>query len=411
MPTFAYRAKRGGGELLAGTLQAETRRGALEAIHQMGAFPLEVVQQGSGNGHAPPAAAARAAALPWVGRVGRGDVTLMTRQLADLLKAGVPINRALGTLQRQTTKPAMSRLIGELQKDVSAGRPLHEALGAYERAYPPLYRSMVRAGETGGFLDESLRRIAGFYEREEEIRSRILTALAYPALLLVLGSVSVIVLLVFFIPKFKPIFESFRAELPPTTLLLMKLGAFMEAYWVPVLGGLALAVAGLAAFRRAAYGRVFLDRHKLRVPVYGRIVLSTMVSRFTRTLGALIQSGVPIVEGLRIAQAALGNAACAPAIDEVVAGVRQGRPLSDELRRTGFFPPMAADMVAVGEETGTLDEVLVTLSESLDREVDRRVRVFVSLFEPCLLIVMASIVAFIVVSMLLPVFTLSGAVK
>lgn len=410
MPTFTYKAKKSTGETVTGTVTAESRRGALDALDKMGAFPLEIVQK-NGNGHAAPVASERRAPMPWAGRVRRGDVTLFTRQLGDLLKAGVAINRALQTLSQQTTKPAMSAVIEAVGREVSAGRPLHEALAEFPRQFPQLYCSMVRAGETGGFLDDSLRRVASFYEREDEIRSRIMTALAYPALLLTLGSISVVILLVFFIPRFTPIFESFGAELPATTKFLIGLGDFMQDYWVIVLGGAALSIAGYIAFRESPYGRTVIDRVKLRAPVYGRIELSGMVSRFARTLGALIHSGVPIVEGLKIAQAALDNAAYGPAINEVIAGVRQGRSLAEELRKTGFFPAMASDMIAVGEEAATLDDVLVTLAESMDREVDRRVRVFVSLFEPLLLVVMALIVGFIVASMLLPVFTLSGAVK
>jgi type II secretory pathway component PulF len=407
MPTFAYRAKKSDGALLEGTLSAESRRGALEAIGKMGAYPLEVSLK-NGNGHAAPV---ETRALPWAGKVRRGDVTLMTRQLGDLLKAGVTINRALQTLQQQTSKPAMRELIGVLQKDVSAGNPLHEALAVFPDAFPALCRSMVRAGETGGFLDDSLRRIAAFYEREEEITSRIKTALAYPALLLVIGVASVAFLLAFFIPRFSQVFASFGADLPASTRLLMSVGQFMSDYWIILLGSLAVGLAGLIAFRDSEVGQVFFGRYKVRVPVYGRIALAGMVSRFSRTLGALIHSGVPIVEGLRIAQAALDNPAYAPAINEVIAGVRQGRSLADELRKTGFFPGMASDMIAVGEEAATLEDVLVTLADSMDREVDRRVRVFVSLFEPCLLIIMAVIVGFIVISMLLPVFTLSGVIK
>lgn len=413
MPTFAYKAKKTSGEVVQGMLTAESRRGALDAIDKMGAFPLEVNQKNGNGQSAVPTVAptAERKPLPWGGKVRSGDLTLMTRQLADLLKAGVAINRAFQTLERQTTKPAMREVIASLQKDVSAGRPLHEALAAFPDVFKPLYRSTVRAGETGGFLDDSLRRIAIFYEREEEIRSRILTALAYPVLLLTLGVVSVSVLLTFFIPTFATIFDSFGAELPGITKFVMAIGEFMGDYWIIVFGGLAVAVASYIGFKGTEYGKVTIDRLKLRVPIFGHIVLCSMVARFSRTLGALIHSGVPIVEALRIAQAALDNAACAPAINEVIAGVRQGRSLAEEMRGTGFFPEMAADMIAVGEEAATLEDVLLTLADSMDRDVDRRVRVFVSLFEPCLLIVMAVIVGVIVISMLLPVFTLSGAIR
>lgn len=409
MALFNYTAKKSTGEVVNGTLTADSRRGALDAISRLGVFPLEIrenqVDRASALMTAP-------TAPTWTSkRVRKDEVTVFTRQLADMIRAGVPINRALATLGRQAGKKSMTEVIEQLRKDVSAGQSLHDALGAHPGAFDRLYISVVRAGETGGFLDDSLRRIAVFRERDAELASRVKTALAYPTLLLVVGTAALAFLLTFFIPKFSTIFESFKADLPVSTQIVVGMGAFMREWWWLVGLGLVFAIAILNAFFKTPAGLLALDRIKTRLPVFGRITRYRMVSRFCHTLGALLKAGVPIVEGLRISQDALGNAADAPRLDEVIAGVRQGKSLAELLRGTGLFPEMACDMIAVGEETATLDEVLTTIAESADGEVDRRMRIFVALFEPAMLVVMAAIVGFIVISMLLPVFTISGAVK
>lgn len=409
MPLFNYTAKKPGGELVSGTLTADSRRGALDAISRLGHFPLEIQEKDIARG----SALMTAPTMPtWASKKVRADeVTVFTRQLADMIRAGVPINRALATLGKQAGKASMTDVIEQLRKDVSAGQSLHDALGAHPQAFDSLYVSVVRAGETGGFLDDSLRRIAVFRERDADLLSRVKTALAYPTLLLIVGVGAVAFLLTFFIPKFATIFESFKADLPATTQVVVAMGTFMRHWWWLVLGGLIFAIAALSAFLKTPAGRLAIDRLKTRLPVFGRITRYRMVSRFCHTLGALLKSGVPIVEGLKISKDALGNVADAPRLDEVVSGVRQGKSLATLLSGTGLFPEMACDMIAVGEETATLDEVLVTIAESADGEVDRRMRIFVALFEPAMLFVMAAIVGFIVISMLLPVFTISGAVK
>ena len=408
MPQFAYKAKKDDGSLVTGTLQAESERSALDSLGRMGVFPLEIESSAGGTGRAvAPARQMRRVSR----RIKSGDVALFTRQLADLLKAGVPLNRALRTLSEQTRNQDLSRTIEDIGKEVSAGKALHEALGKFPRTFPTLYVSMVRAGETGGFLEEVLHRLAIFIEKDQELKSRIASSMAYPTLLVVIGAGAVGFLMVFFIPRFSEIFKKMGSDLPPTTQIVMAVSYFCSNYWPFLFVGVVLLYLGWAQLTRSGAGRHFVDRLKIRFPLFGEIVKKNAVSRFTRTLGTLLKSGVPILGALAISKEAMGNVVLMEDIDEASAGVKQGRGLAEILNQSRYFPPMVVDMIAVGEEGGNLDEVLINVADSYDIQVDRQVRVFISLFEPALLLIMATLVGFIVISMLLPVFTLSSMIK
>jgi len=406
MPQYAYKAKKEDGSIVTGTLQAESERSALDSLGRMGVFPIEVEAHGE-NGDRSHGAAPRHVAR----RIKSADVALFTRQLADLLKAGVAINRALRTLSEQTSNRKLSQTIADIEKDISGGKGLHEALGKFPKVFSPLYVSMVRAGETGGFLEDVLHRLAIFIEKDQELRSRVAASLAYPALLIVIGSFAVIFLMVFFIPRFSEIFSKMGGNLPAPTRVVMAVSYFFRDYWMVSFGGLVLLLLGWSQVAATVTGRRFVDRLRVRLPLFGDVVRKNAVSRFARTLGTLLKSGVPILGALSISREAMGNVVLMEDIDEASAGVKQGRGLAEILRRSRYFPAMVVDMIAVGEESGNLDEVLINVADSYDLQVDRAVRVFISLFEPALLLVMASLVGFIVISMLLPVFTLSSMIK
>jgi general secretion pathway protein F len=404
MPLFAYKAKKDDGSTVEGMLQAETERGALDALGRQGVFPLEIEESGRA-----PAAASRAA-KKHRRRIKAEDVGLFTQQLGDLLKAGVPINRGLATLQAQTSNAAFAELIAELAKEISSGKPLHESLARYPKYFPPLYTSMVRAGETGGFLEDVLHRLAAFIDKDGDLRSRLKAALAYPALLIILGTAAIGFLMVFFIPRFSEIFRNMGSNLPWSTRVVMGASYFVRDYWMIPVSLVVLVPVAWTRITSTFAGRNTVDRIKLAAPVYGDVTRKSAIARFTRTLGTLLKSGVPILSGLQIAKEAMGNAVLMRDIEEAAAGVKQGRSLAEILRRSRGFPAMVVDMIAVGEESGNLDQVLVNLADSYDNQVDRSVKVFISLFEPALLVVMASIVGFVVISMLLPVFTLSSMI-
>lgn len=409
MPLFEYKAKAQDGASISGTLQAESERAAADVLCRQGFFPLEIRDPSSRNGkeqdetRTPRSASRR--------RPKADEVAVFTRQLSDLLRAGVPLHRALVTLERQTSNPRLSHILGEVGRSVSAGTPLHESLARHAEVFPPLYTNLVMAGETGGFLSDVLARLAQFIERDDELRARVKAALAYPVLLIILGTGAVAFLMAFFIPRFSIVFRDLGASLPASTRAVIAASSFLREYWVIPLAVLLLLLLLLRRAGESTAGRRLVDRFRLWVPLFGDVVRKNAIARFARTLGTLLRSGVPILKALAISRQAVGNAVLADEIGEAGAGVTQGRGLAEMLRRSGVFPPMVTDMIAVGEEGGNLDEVLITVADSYDRQVERAVRVFIALFEPFLLLVMACIVGFIVISMLLPVFTLSGMIR
>lgn len=407
MPQFAYKAKKDDGSVVTGTLQAESERSALDSLGRMGVFPLQIESRDEDKAAARDQAAPRQVARS----VKSADISLFTRQLADLLRAGVPLNRALHTLATQTTNLTLAETVRDIEKQVSGGTTLHEALARFPRTFSGLYVSMVRAGETGGFLEDVLHRLALFIEKDQELRSRISSAMAYPILLIVIGTFAIAFLMVFFIPRFSEIFKKMGDGLPLPTQIVMGVSYFMRDYWMFVCMGLVALMFGWTRLMAVAPGRRVIDRFKIRIPLFGDIVRKNAVSRFARTLGTLLKSGVSILSALEISKAAMANAVLMEDIDEASAGVKQGKGLAEILRQSRYFPPMVTDMIAVGEEGGNLDEVLVNVADSYDVQVERAVRVFVALFEPALLLVMATLVGFIVIAMLLPVFTLSTMVK
>jgi general secretion pathway protein F len=405
LPQFAYKAKKEDGSLVTGTLQAESERSALDSLGRMGVFPMEIESRDEDKPRASegPRQTHR--------KVKPADVALFTRQMADLMRAGVPLNRALHTLAAQTTNLTLSEIISEIEKQVSGGTTLHEALGRFPKIFSGLYLSMVRAGETGGFLEDVLHRLALFIEKDQELRSRISSAMAYPILLIVIGTFAITFLMVFFIPRFSEIFKRMGDSLPLPTQIVMAVSYFLRDYWMFAAAGVVALIFGWARVVGSSRGRRMIDRLKIRVPLFGEIVKKNAVSRFTRTLGTLLKSGVSILNALEISKSAMANVVLMEDIDEASAGVKQGKGLAEILRGSRYFPAMVIDMIAVGEEGGNLDEVLINVADSYDVQVERAVRVFVALFEPALLLVMATLVGFIVIAMLLPVFTLSSMVK
>jgi type II secretion system protein F len=407
MPQFAYKAKKDDGSVVTGTLQAESERSALDSLGRMGVFPLQIESRDEDKESVRRSAGPRQVAR----RVKAADIALFTRQLADLLRAGVPLNRALTTLSTQTTNLTLAEIIRDIDKQVSTGATLNEALGRYPKTFSELYLSMVRAGETGGFLEDVLHRLAIFIEKDQELRSRISSAMAYPILLIVIGTFAIAFLMVFFIPRFSEIFKKMGNDLPLPTQIVMGVSYFMRDYWMFVFMGVVALMLGWKRVTALAAGRRVLDRLKIRVPLFGDIIRKNAVSRFTRTLGTMLKSGVAILSALDISKAAMANVVLMEDIDEASAGVKQGKGLAEILRQSRYFPAMVSDMIAVGEESGNLDDVLVNVADSYDLQVERAVRVFIALFEPALLLVMATLVGFIVIAMLLPVFNLSSMVK
>lgn len=401
MPSFDYKAKDAEGKIVSGTLVAESQREVLFSLDKQGLFPIEV--KGGREEKVEVRASGR--------RIRPSDVISLTRELGDLLKAGLAIDRALALIGKHTPNRRLGEVVDALHKDVSQGSTLHEAMARHPKVFPRFYVSMVLSAETGGFLEEALQRIAMFAEKDEELRSRIRTALAYPILLTVIGAAAVIFLLVFFIPRFATIFQEFGSSLPFLTQMLISTSEFLQRYWIALAAGAVAAGAAVRTWARTPAGEWALAAFFLRVPVLGPLILRRAIARFARTLGTMLKSGVPILDSMRIAKESMGSIVLMREVDEASMGVKRGDKLGQALSRSRYVPALVSSTILVGEESGNLENVLLQIADSHEVQVDRAVKIFVSLFEPLLLVFMAAVVGLIVIAMLLPVFTLSTIVK
>jgi type II secretion system protein F len=402
MPQYRYEVKKGPGKSITGVLEAENQRSAVTRLRDMGYFPISV-EETSG-------AEADGGARRSRRRVRLKDRNVFFRQLANLMESGMPITRALMTLEEQTENPRLRSIVEQLRQDVQKGATFAEALERHPKVFPAMHCNLVRAGESGGMLEDVLWRIVTFGEQEEELRGKATSAMVYPAFLMLVGSVAIFILVSFVFPKFITMFEDMNAPMPWPTVVVMGLCGFMGSFWWAVLAGLAAGAAALVSYLRTPVGRRQLHGLLLRVPVTGRLVQRYEMARFARTLGTLLDNGVPILTALRITRETVGNVLIADEVGEVQARVTEGDGISDSLRACRHFPPMVVNMFAVGEESGRLGAVANRIAEAYDNEVDRAVKALTALLEPTMIVVMGVIVGFLVIAMLLPILTLSQTV-
>lgn len=344
-------------------------------------------------------------------RVRARHLAVFYTQLADLLRSGVPLLRSLELLQRQSSNVSLKLVLEEVRAQVADGRRLAEALRMHPHVFPELAVSMVRAGEEGSFLEDVLKRVSDFTEHQEELKGRVTGALAYPAFLLVVGTAIVSAMLVFFVPKFTPIFERLESQgsLPWATTALIALSDLLGGSWVLILMGMAGAAVLLVRYAQTDEGRMQVDRFRLRAFGIGPVVRSLAIARFCRILGTLLHNGVPILQSLRIAKDATGNRVLSEAVAVAAENISAGKALAEPLRASGQFPEEVVEMIAVGEEANNLEQVLINISENMERRTWRQLDLFVRLIEPVMLLVMAAFVLFVVAGLLLPVFQSSTA--
>jgi len=334
------------------------------------------------------------------------------RQLGNLLAAGVPLARALQILGKESSNPAAAQQCSAIRDIVVDGSPLAEAMGRFPRSFPPIYVAMIRAGETGGFLDVVLKQIADFMSRERDLKSKVSTALIYPAVLAFIASGVVIFLLAWFIPRFSAIFAEFGQSLPLLTQVIQGASLLVLNYGLFVLAAIVLGVFMIRRALKTPAGRRKRDEYILRVPGVGTAAARFALVRFSRMLGTLVGAGVPLLASLRVSREAVGNQTLSDALNEAIADVQEGTSLAASLSRCPrLFPGSVIEMIAVAEESGRLSEELVRMAGEFEEDLDRRLRTLVSLAEPALLFVMASIVGTIVIGMLLPVFDLWNAIE
>ncbi|MBL7075923.1 MAG: type II secretion system F family protein [Kiritimatiellae bacterium] len=397
MPLFTYKAKQGPHRTEEGVIDAFSRAEAADVLSSRGLVPIYIEEKQGGGAEKQ---------KRWARRIKQRDVVVFTYQLASLTRSGVPILRALSTIRAQTEHARFKRLVGDIEGSIRDGQMLSEALQRHGAHFPELYVSMVRSGESGGVLDTVLTRLAEAMDKEEETRRSVQSAVAYPLLTLSVGLLTVFILLTFFLPRVLSLFDEYES-LPLPTRILVGTSAFCQANWYWLVFG-ALLVA--AIFRRMATherGRLYVDGLKLKLPLIGTFILLTDIARFSRTLALLLQSGLSIDRVLLLGAQTASNHVLREEIDGVrQQTVSQGIPFSEGMKQAHHIPVFVANMSAVGEEGGRLDEALDEVAAFYERQIERQCRLAISLLEPVLILVVGALVGFIVAAMLLPIFEL-----
>ncbi|HEX2971946.1 MAG TPA: type II secretion system F family protein [Tepidisphaeraceae bacterium] len=403
MPVFLYTALNRQGQQTTGTLSAESRAAALDQVLDKGLSPVAVNEQQ--DPHAVNASSGS-------NRISQRSVEAFTRELANLLAAGLPLSRSLYLLQREASQPGARKAWSAIHEDVVGGIALAEALAKWPKAFSTVYVAMVRAGETGGFLPLVLQQIADFRTREQDLKGKVKAAMVYPAVLAVFACVVVVVLLTFFIPRFSGIFAEFGSKLPWLTRAVVGASEALMNYGLFIAIALAAIIIALKRAIATEAGRRVIEQATLKIPGVGQVIARFALVRFCRMLGTLVGAGVPLISSLRVAKEALGNQTLADAVSFAIEEVQRGASLARSLASCPqLFPPSVVEMVTVAEETGRLDKELVRLSLAFEGDMDRQLRMLVALAEPMLLFLMAGIIGTVVVGMLLPVFSLQDLVK
>lgn len=403
MTVFSYRAADRRGQTIDGVMEASDARAVVERLQRDAYFPITIDAQDQRR---------RVLGFAWPetgrGRVAGRDLVSFTQQLATLIEAGLPLDRALAIQAELAPTARLRAITGDVLRSVQGGSSLADALGKHHpRPFSRLYINMVRAGEKGGVLETTLRRLAGFLEESQEFRDALVSALIYPALLTGVGAAAVVFLMAFVIPRFAVIFKDLGATIPLPTLILLEASGVIHHYWWLLA---LLAVGGVLASRMVLStprGRLGADRLLLRLPVAGEVIVKTEVARFTRILGTLLRSGVAMIPALTVVKDMLGNQVLARAVEGLGDGARRGAGLAQPMAEAGAFPPLAVHMARVGEETGRLEETLLQVAASLEADTRKLVKRLITLAEPCIILFMGVVVGFIVVAMLLAILSVT----
>jgi len=374
MPIFYYRATDAAGKIITGNLESRDERAVVQHLHEGGLIPLSISLE-------EPEARSWKALLPGRRRISRTELIHFTNELAVLLQAGLPLDRSLKILRDITKRPGLKAALDQVYRDIQAGKSLSEAL-ARHRAFSPFYLSLVEAGEAGGFLEIALQRLGDYLKAVGEFRHHLL------------------------VPRFELFFKEMGQSLFWSTRMLLGLSTLLRRFWWVGLLLTALAVLVVYRYFQTSHGRLALDRWRLKAPLFGELTRNVAASFFAKTLGTLLKSGVPLVGALEVVVASVGNRYLARSLDTVVEDVKKGQSLSGRLRKSAMFPDLFLEMIAVGEETGQLADMLIKASDSLESEARIKVRRLLAILEPALILIMALVVAFVIVSLLLPILNL-----
>jgi type IV pilus assembly protein PilC len=425
MPKYNYVAMDAHGKETKGTLEVSSQNEAIGRVKEMGLFPTKIVEidkaGGKGDKKAAPAAKAGGKGakgkksgglnvninikIPGLGgRVKSKVLTTFTRQLATLVDAGLPLLRGLRVLEKQERNPTLKSIIGELALSIEGGSTFSEGLAQHPKVFNRLFVNMVKAGELGGVLEVVLNRLSEFMEKAQKIKGKVIAAMFYPVAVLVVAVAILMILMVKVIPAFRTVFEGMLEgrSLPAFTRLVLGVSEVVKDHFLYTASGVAVFAVLFALFIKTKFGRLVFDKFKLKMPVIGPVVSKVAISRFTRTLGTLVSSGVPILQALTIVKETAGNVVISNAVSAVHESVKEGETITAPLEASGVFPPMVISMVDVGEQTGALPEMLLKIADNYDDEVDNAVSAMTSLLEPIMIVFLAVIVGSIVIAMFLP---------
>jgi general secretion pathway protein F/type IV pilus assembly protein PilC len=400
MPDFAYVARDMKGKSITGTISANSQRDAASQLGAKSLFPVSITLN-------------KGSQVKKTRRVAGSQMAGFYEQLASLLRSGVPMLRALSVLSTQSgSSRTLRNAVSEIKSRVEEGEALGDAMSRYPRIFNDMGVNMVRAGSEGGFLEDALERVGSFIEQQEEMKGKTAGALAYPVFVMSVGVIVVTVLLIFFVPQFDSIFEQMRKKggLPQATELLLALSQFVQKFWWVVVGGIAVLGLVLNQYLKTEKGKRNADLVKIKTPLLGSVFLNLAVSRFCRVLGTLLKNGVPLLRSLEISRHAAGNVILAESVQKASEEITAGERLAKQLEKSGHFPTTVVEMISIAEESNNLDNVLVTISDNLERTTFRRLETVVRLLEPIMLLVLAGMVMFVVLALMLPIINSASSI-
>lgn len=401
--TYVYRVRDKQGKVITGSLEGDSKNLVVTKLRQMGYVVLDVNEK---------SLASKELTIPGLfKKVKAKDLTIFSRQFATMINAGLSLTKSLSILAEQTENKALRGIVGELLQDVEKGRALSEAMIKHASTFPSIFINMVKAGEAGGVLDEVLLRVADHFENEAAIKSKIKSAMAYPTVMFGMSMLITFILITFIVPVFAKMFSQMGGQLPTPTQILLNLSGFMQRFWWLIIIMLVAAYFAFRSYSKTDKGRVNVDNVKLKLPIFGKLVQKMSIGRFSRTLGTLLSSGVPILQALDIVADSAGNAIVARAVRATRASIKEGETIAKPLLGEKVFPPMVVQMIAVGEETGALDAMLAKIADFYDAEVANAVETLTSVLEPLLIVTMGVMIGGIIISLYMPMFQIITLIK
>lgn len=404
MPVFEYRALDAKGKNIKGIVDADSESQARTKLRSQGRYPVSIAVSRSKHSTS---GSKSGLGLGFFERVKSEEISVMTRQLATLMGAGIPLVQALDSLVEQTRNAVLKKVIAQVKGAVNEGNTLTNALAEHPKLFSPIFINMVRAGEASGALDIVLERLADFGEKQEALKGRLRAALVYPVFMAVIGSAILFILITYIVPNITQVFNEMDKVLPLPTLFLINLSDFLKMYWWACLLFMALVITGLRFFILQPTGRSWWDFLKLKMFIVGPVVQKVILARFSSTLGSLLESGVGLMTSMQIVRTLVNNVHVARVIDDAMVQIQKGQTMTSALSDSEWFPPMFVQMIAVGEQSGSLETMLDKVARAYEREVETAIMGMTSLIEPLMIAVMGLAVGFIVLSILLPIFEMN----